>query len=140
MVVAFEEVVIGYDAGVWAQSAEVAPGWFGDDEGRPACVVGVVLRDEAGADGVEAVGTEASDVLGVAGGVCQGQRDGETDEVDVGYVDEELRAVEGEFAEIPGCIDVGVGGVGYGWFDETWAWIQKECEGLVDGEPDSTSS
>ena len=39
-------------------------------------------------------------MLSVVGSVGQSQRNGKRDEVDIADIDEELRAVEGEFAKI----------------------------------------
>ena len=64
------------------------------------------MRSEAVADGVEAVGGGAGDVLGCVGGVGKGEGDGKADEVDVGDVDEELGGIEGKFAKVPGQVDV----------------------------------
>ena len=69
LVVVVEEGGVEGDAVVGAQGAEVAAGWVGDDEGGPACAVGGALRSESVADGVEAVGGGAGDVLGCVGGV-----------------------------------------------------------------------
>lgn len=60
-------------------------------------------------------------MLGRVTGVGEGQSDGQADEVDVGDVSVELGAVEGEFAEIPDGVVVGVTGVADGWFDEAGA-------------------
>ena len=51
----------------------------------------------------------------------------------------ELVCVEGEFAEAPGQVDVWVGGVGDGGFDEGWTRIEEEGQRLVDGEVDSSA-
>lgn len=39
-------------------------------------------------------------MLSVVGCVGQGQRNGKGDEIDIADIDEELRGVEGEFAEV----------------------------------------
>lgn len=39
-------------------------------------------------------------MLSVVGGVGQSQRNGKGDEIDIADIDEELRAVEGEFAKV----------------------------------------
>ncbi len=48
-----------------------------------------------------------------------------------------MGGVPGEFAEVPEGVDIGVGGVGHGGFDEPWAWVQEEGQGVGDGEPDA---
>ena len=107
--VAVEQGGVEEDAVVGAQGAQVASsGGLGHDERGPAGAVGGGLRGQALANGVEAVGRHAGDVLGCVGGVGQGQGDGEADKVDVGDVDEELGGVEGELAEIPGQVHVWV--------------------------------
>ena len=69
LVVVAEEGGAEGDAVVGAQGAEVGAGWVADDEGGPAGAVGGGLRFESVADGVEAVGGGAGDVLGCVGGV-----------------------------------------------------------------------
>ena len=84
----------------WAQGAEIATvGAFHDKRG-PACIVGSLLRSQARTDCVEAVRWQASDVLGVVGCVGQSKRNWKGDEVNIADVDEDLRAVVGELAEV----------------------------------------
>ncbi len=92
------------------------------------------------ADGVEAVGGHAGDMLGCVGGVGQREGNGEADKVDVGDVDEELGGAEGELAEVPGQVYVWVGWIGDGWLDEGGARVEEEGQSPVDREPDTTST
>lgn len=102
LVVAFEEGGVEDDAVVGAQGAQVAARGVGHNERGPARAVGGALSRQARADGIEACGCHAGDVLRCVGGVGQGEGNGKADEIDVGNVDEELGGVEGEFAEVPG--------------------------------------
>ena len=108
LVVVVEEGGVEDDAVVGAEGAQVAAGGVRYDKGGPACTVGGGLSGQALADGGETVGCHAGDVLRCVGVVCQGEGDGKADEVDIGNVDEELGGVEGEFAEVPGQVDVWV--------------------------------
>ena len=71
LVVVLEEGGVEDGAVVWAQGAQVAAGGAADDEGGPAGVVGGGLGGQGLADGVEAVGGHAGDMLGCVGGVGQ---------------------------------------------------------------------
>lgn len=124
LVVGFEEGGGEDDAVVGAEGAQVAAARrVGHDERGPACAVGGGLGGQGLAYGVEAGGGHAGDVLRRVGGVGEGEGNGEADEVDVGNVDEELGGVEGEFAKVPGQVDVGIGRVGDGGFDECGAGV-----------------
>ena len=98
------------------------------------------MSGQALADGIEAVGCHACDVLRCVGSVGQGEGDGKGDEVDVGDVDEELSGIEGELAETPGLVDVWVCWIGYGWFDEGGTRVEKKGQSFINGEPDAASS
>lgn len=76
-------------------------------------------------------------MLGGARGVGEVEGDGEGDEIDIGDVDEELGAVEGEFAEAEVGVEIGVGGVGDGGLDEAGARVDQERQMAVDGKPEA---
>ncbi len=67
-----EEAVIEHDTVVGAQGTDVPTRGIAYDQGGPAGVIGGVLGCEAGANGVETIGSHARDMLGSSGGVGQG--------------------------------------------------------------------
>lgn len=66
------------------------------------------MSSQSLADGVEAGGCYAGDILRCVGGVNEGEGNGKADKVDVRNVDEELGGIEGEFAEVPGQVHIWV--------------------------------
>ena len=136
--IAGEEGRVESDADVGAENAEETGGAVGDKL-TPPSVVGVVLRLELGGDSSKAVGTKARDVLRGARRRLQGQGDGKREEVNMSDVRIDLGRVEGELAEVPLNVDIGVVGIGDRGLDQARAGIQKECQGCTNGEPEASS-
>jgi hypothetical protein len=103
---------------------EVTISWF-----QPA-PSDVVLRDQARAHGVQAVRGDPGDVLHVARGVGQADRDRDGDEVDVADVRVQLRGVVGELAEVPHQVDVRVGRVAHRRLDQPGPGLSRKVIGL----------
>lgn len=64
---------------------------------------------------------------------CEGYR--QRYKIDIGDIGEELAAVKGEFAEVPGLVVVRVSSIAGRWFHETRSWIKEERQSIVDTEP-----
>ena len=72
-------------------------------------------------------------------GRIEREGDGQTDEVDVADVGEELGVVEGEFGESERGANVGVALVVDGGFHQAWAGVHSENEGRAEREPDAAT-
>ena len=136
--VAVKEVIVEHNAVVWAErSQDLAVGAL--DKLVPACAVLGGLCLESVADGLQTIGGHSGDMLGGAGGACQGQGDWQADEVDVANVCEDLGAIEGELAEAKVGVEVGVRGVGDGWLDQSWARVEEKGQLPIHGEPETSA-
>ncbi len=107
-----------------------------DDEFIPWTTVFLGLLAERLGQLVQAIGGHSRDVLALAGGLLEGDADGDAgDVVYVADVGVQLVVVEGEFAEAEVNVRIGVAGVEHGRLDQRGAGVQEEVE-LVFYDPD----